>query len=356
MLRPPTVLQTGEIRFDLPITATNTVFEVSPLLNASNIWKMLVPVPVNNRLVVVDQVAGDARFYRQVIFPPPPPNMELIPAGPFEMGDSLNDYTGSPPNPEQPVHTVHLSAFYIDKYEVTRGLWDQVQGWARTNAFDIVENERGKASNHPVSFVPWSRVIAWCNARSVREALEPCYYEDVTLDSPCATPNPTPYVKWSAKGYRLPTEAEWEKAARGGRTGGRFPWNVNTISLTNANYYSGVEPLAPYDLDTYGAHPDYNDGNSPYSAPVGSFRPNGYGLYDMAGNVSELCWDWWDPTWYSNTVASGDNTHGPATTGLKVVRGGSSDRGARSARCAVRHTTSVEWADLAFGFRCVRIP
>src|SRR5207249_694540 len=109
-----------------------------------------------------------------------------------------------------------------------------------------------------------------------------------------ATGNGKPYPNWAANGYRLPTEAEWEKAARGGLSGQRFPWG-NTIDWSHANYYSfwsGGAHVYSYDLaPTSGPDPAFFDNVYPYTSPVGSFGANGYGLYDMAGNVFEWCWD-----------------------------------------------------------------
>ena len=117
-----------------------------------------------------------------------------------------------------------------------------------------------------------------------------------------------------SQGYRLPTEAEWEKAARGGASGHRFPWSdADTITHSRANYYvrtqNGTNYYA-YDISpTPGDHPIFNDGTLPYTSPVGSFAANGYGLYDMAGNVWEWCWDWY------GLYSSGSQTdsHGPAS-------------------------------------------
>jgi len=280
----------------------------------------------------------------------PPTNMALIPAGTFVMGDAMGDGSSD----ELPLHTVFVSAFYMDQYEVTKALWDEVTTWATTNGYNYELNlfGFGKATNHPVHSMNWYHAIAWCNARSEREGLTPCYtnvdgtvFKD-TVDIPMG-------CNWSANGYRLPTEAEWEKAARGEVANQRFPWG-DTITHSNANYFSSSSYA--YDISsTRGDHPTFNDGVQPYTSPVGYFAPNGYGLYDMSGNVWEWCWDWYSSSFYSNSPPT--DPQGPPSGDLntKVRRGGGwYDPYGIGPRVAGRYADLPSYGETYVGFRCVR--
>jgi len=251
-------------------------------------------------------------FYRMVaVTNAPPPgsrNMVPIPGGtnsgtnPLGAGESYDsDY------PEN--YSLTVDSFYMDKYEVTNDEMVRVIQWAYDNGkisagsvgvTNLVGNQQelldlddidcritwsgssfgmksAKGSGYPCIEVTWYGAVAYCNYRSVMEGRTPCY--DLS----------TWICNFSANGYRLPTSDEWEYAARGGLSGKRFPWG-DTVTHSRANYYSSSS--YSYDISsTRGFHPDYDDGEIPYTSPVGDFAANGYGLYDMTGNVDEWCND-----------------------------------------------------------------
>jgi formylglycine-generating enzyme required for sulfatase activity len=273
-----------------------------------------------------------------------PPGMVLIPAGPFTMGNSSGDGDITDANPTN----VYVSAFYMDVNLVSFSQWQAVLSWAWGNAGYVFSEGSGKAANHPVQTVTWYDCVKWCNARSQQAGLTPVYYTDAQWAFVYTDGTATPYVNWTANGYRLPTEAEWEKAARGGLSGKRFPWG-NIITENVANYYGNTN--INYDLGPDG----YNSigsigGTLPATSPVGSFAANGYGLYDMAGNVSEWCWDW-----YGTPYAGGSDPHGPAgPLTYRVLRGGSWRVSASYSRCANRSNNGPSNAVDDVGFRCVR--
>lgn len=298
-----------------------------------------------------------------------PDEFVFIPAGSFQMGDSFNEGRSR----ERPVHTVYVSEFTMQATEVTNDQMAAVMQWAYENGritvtSSTVRNVQGnqqellhlsdsgcrinwngssfelksaKGSGYPCVDVTWYGAVAYCNYRSEMEGLKPCY--DLSSWS----------CNFSANGYRLPTEAEWEKAARGGLSGRRFPWG-NTINYSQANYI-GSSSTYSYDISpTRGTHnhPDWDEGGFPYTSPVGTFAANGYGLYDMTGNVAEWCDDWYSSSYYSTSPSS--NPTGSASGSQRVQRGGSWGAGAGSARVAYRGYNDPAYCVCSHGFRPVR--
>ena len=317
-------------------------------------WVDYIRVPVTNAVTT-----------ERIYDPSPPSGMALIPAGSFTMGDSFGE--GYPS--ERPVHTVYVSAFYMDSNLVSYTLWTNVYQWATNHgySFDHAGSSAGgsdysKGPTYPVTYVDWYDVVKWCNARSEMGGLTPCYCTNASLGQmkiyrSGTNDLATNWVSWVANGYRLPTEAEWEKAARGGASGHRFPWSdADTIDWSRANYlsyWSGGVPYSPYDVNpTNGYNPAFATGTYPYTSPVGYFAPNGYGLYDITGNVGEWCWDW-SGTYYSSFP--GTDPRGPASGSGRIYRGGSWDGDAFYCRTAWRSAGMPLGNNFDLGFRSVRL-
>jgi formylglycine-generating enzyme len=273
----------------------------------------------------------------------PPAGMVFVPAGSFTMGDTLDDESDASPI------TVTVSAFYMDTNLVSSNLWALVYSYAANNGYSFDNAGSGTAANQPVQSVDWFDVVKWCNARSQQAGLTPVYYQDAGLTQVYTSGELAPYVNWGASGYRLPTEAEWEKAARGGLSEQRFPWG-SAISESQANYYGETADFN-YDSGPNGYNSIGLLGGFPYTSPVGSFAPNGYGLYDMAGNVLEWCWDW-EGTPYGQPTTT--NPTGPASGGNRILRGGDWAASAYLARCADRRYVVPSDVSNGIGFRCVR--
>ncbi len=267
-----------------------------------------------------------------------------ISGGTFSMGCNTNLFPeGS--SGELPAHTVILRSFYMGRTEVTKAQWDHVAGWAATNGYDISTNSAaGKATNHPAQTLTWYSAVKWCNARSEMEGRRPCY---TSGGGTYRSGDVTPDLNLTNTGYRLPTEAEWEYAARGGSATNRFPWrDSNEIQHARANYDSSA--VYAYDTSpTRGYHPLYTNEPSPYTAPAGSFATNAYGLCDMAGNVWEWCWDWNGS--YSSDPAT--NPVGAFSGSTRITRGGSYQNVAEMARVTRRNGQYPNYGYNYYGFR-----
>ena len=223
---------------------------------------------------------------------------------------------------EAPPHKVRLSGFLMDKFEVTHELWAKAQLPNPSHWQD--------SPKKPVERVRWRDAKQYCNERSIMEKLQPCYNEK-TSDWDC---------DFSANGYRLPTEAEWEYACR-----------------------AGVD--APYDFEQADKLRQFAwfSGNAEEKThAAGQKKPNRWGLFDLYGNVSEWCEDVYSPTYYAESPSA--DPHGPASSGKdvkRVMRGGNWKSSAEMCRATFRQGQRTGDTDACFytdycGFRCVRRP
>ncbi|GHU24625.1 hypothetical protein FACS1894164_11690 [Spirochaetia bacterium] len=254
-----------------------------------------------------------------------------ISAGTFMMGSPKGEPDRSS---DETQHQVRISRdFYMSKCEVTQKEYQEVM---RTNPSYF------EGDNLPVEQVSWYDAIEYCNAKSLKEGLTPAY----TIDKSRKDPNnraDDDDLKWvvtwsrSANGYRLPTEAEWEYACRGGTA---TPFSTgNNITTDQANYNGNY----PYNGNATGT-------NREKTTPVGSFTANAWGLYDMHGNVWEWCWDWKGD--YSSS--SQTDPSGVASGTYRVLRGGEWNLGARALRSALRNYRDATSRYNYVGFRVVR--
>jgi len=298
------------------------------------------------------------RIARQTMTSPTGIEMVYVEGGTFKMGCTSEQSDCD--DDEKPVHTVTVHSFYMGKYEVTNAQVVDVFNWALaqgkiTASSSTVQNTEGDQQelldlddgdcqisyngsqlyvesnydNYPVIDISWYGAAAFCNYLSEREGLTPVY------DLNHWTAN------WSANGYRLPTEAEWEYASRGGSRSAHYRyagsndvgavawyWD-NSYASGNSNLYKGRGTL-----------------------PVGSKQPNELGLYDMSGNVYEWCWDWYSSNYYS--FSPQDNPKGPSSGSNRVLRGGSCYNNAYRVRVAGRDRINPNYTINDLGFRLLR--
>lgn len=257
-----------------------------------------------------------------------PSNMIYVSGGTFDMGSETGD------NDELPVHPISLTNFYIAKHETTQGEWEEIMGYNPAS-----DSGFGEGNQYPVFFVSWYDIMVYCNKKSVKEGLTPCYTKDGEANTELWGNVPTAedsiqwdniICDWSANGYRLPTEAEWEYAARGGRSSQHYTYSGSNIMNEVA----------------------WNANNSMSKAHlVGTKANNELGIYDMSGNVYEWVWDWYGPYSASNSQI---NPSGPETGLYHVGRGGAWFGSVKGCKTTYRNYFSPSGKNKRFGFRVAR--
>jgi formylglycine-generating enzyme required for sulfatase activity len=248
---------------------------------------------------------------------PIPDNFIHVEGGTFLMGSSNGNSN------ESPAHEVTVNSFIIGKYPVTQKEWYEVMGSTVTQQRDMVNKLyplRGVGDNYPMYYVNWYEALEYCNKRSLTEGLSPVYRISKNFAA----------CDWRANGYRLPTEAEWEYAAKGG--------NMDSIVFDYSGGNSADEAVW------------YMKNSGDAAHPVGMKKPNSLGLYDMSGNVWEWCWDRFD----KYPLDAQTNPRGAYEGSKRVIRGGCWLLPALRARSSFRCSGIPSLGNYNKGFRVAR--
>jgi formylglycine-generating enzyme len=260
------------------------------------------------------------------------------------------------------IHTVSsITAYAMAKYEVTFADWQTVYTWGGGNGYSFanagLKGNAGSGSNlQPVTTISWRDAVIWCNAASQMVGLTPVYYTDAAFTVPLKTVDASafastagtqdnPYVNWSANGYRLPTEVEWEYAAR----------YLDGTTFNPGSYASGA--TADYnDATATGLVAWYTANSGSVTQPVGTKAANALGIYDMSGNVTEFFWDWWIASYTNSSPYTDADSQGATTGTQRGARGGSYPSGAIILRTSGRFSQMTATTAFNIGIRVVRRP
>lgn len=247
-------------------------------------------------------------------------------SGTFDMGDIFGDGAEQ----EKPAHQVTLSDFYLGKTEVT---FDEYDAYCTVTGRKKPDDDVGGRGKRPVINVSWFDAVEYCNWLSEKQNLTKAYNINGNKVA----------VDWTANGYRLPTEAEWEYAARSG--GKKEKWAGTSIESTLYLFANFCDKNCGYNWKIVSQNDGYVS-----TAPVGGFQSNGVGLYDMSGNVSEWCWDFY----YNYPSGAQTDPAGPDQGLYRVSRGGSWIAMPGLVRCADRYYLHPGYRNYYLGFRLAR--